>query len=115
MSLFRHICRHFDSTMTKSLLALLIIVVGILSIMNEQVRTIYEIKKGRIATFLPFYISGKDHTTTSIFDTIDYSAIQWMTIRQLGNYPYIRTCYFISFIDNSGPYIAVIPDDLLLR
>src|SRR2546423_15029475 len=112
--LVSYFCRHFDRAMPKSLPAILIIIERILSIVYKQVGTFYKIKKAWIAYFSPFYISGKDHPLTSIFDAINYSTIQWMTICQPGNNAYFRFCYILTLIGNSRSYIPIAPDNLLL-
>src|SRR6266496_1510481 len=114
LCLVSYFCRHFDRAMPKTLPGILIIIESILGIVYEQVGSFYKIKKAWIANFSPFYISGKDQPPTSIFDAIDYSTIQWMTICQPGNNSYFRFCYILTIVDNSRLSIAITPDNLLL-
>src|SRR5271169_1811107 len=96
-----YLCRHFERAMPKSLPVILIIIECILSIVYEQVGTFYKIKKAWIAYFSPFYISGKDQAPTSIFDAINYSTIQWMTICEPGNNAYFSFCNILTLHGNS--------------
>src|SRR5689334_16012340 len=80
---------HINSAVAKAMFALLIVLNGILSIVNEQVRAFNEGKEILIAAILPFYIGSVDHVPSSIIYTIDDCTIQRMAACEPGSHVYI--------------------------
>src|SRR5215467_12255217 len=70
---------HVNRAVAETLLRLLIIIVGVLCIMNQQICAFCKRNKSRVIPFLPLHIGSKDETPACILDPVDERSIFRMT------------------------------------
>src|ERR1700694_451898 len=70
---------HLNSAVSKAALGLIVVIVRILRVMYEHIGLFDKSEKSRFTMLFPFDIRSIDQAATRVFNTIDSSAIQWVT------------------------------------